>query len=892
MSDPSTVGSGQALQRLTAALADRYTIERELGAGGMATVYLAQDLKHDRRVAVKVLRPELAAVIGAERFLAEIKTTANLQHPHILPLFDSGAVDGTVFYVMPFVEGESLRDRMTREKQLPIDDALRIAREVADALAYAHQHGVIHRDIKPENILLHGGHALVADFGIALAASKTGGTRMTETGMSLGTPQYMSPEQAMGERELDARTDIYALGCVTYEMLTGEPPFSGPTAQAIVAKVMTEKPAGITVRRDRVPAHVEDAVLTALEKLPADRFESASAFASALNNPDFALATRGRGTAAASRAARPLAWTAVAVAIVMTAAFAYSVLRPGRVAPEAPVRFVLAQLPNEAQFENAALGISSDGRLIAYLALDGGVTRVYRRYLADVTAAAVPGTDGAMELAVSPDGRSLAFMGADERLTIVPMEGGRSRTLIKTTAPAGMGWSARHGLVLGMPGFSRDVWGLSMLPETGDTSLTILTRPKPTAMNHDPVVLSDGETVLFVSIPLDTTQFAVAGRPTFRLATGSIAAGKWATTKLPVDAIAGVADNILVYIEDGALMAVPFDLTSRQPVGQPVRVNNAPAGVREAAMAANGTLAMRVRPDQYQLALVNEQGEGGALLPDTIQYLVPRVSPDGKRAALSMPVRGSADGVWVLNLADKTRSRLGFSPATGLDWTRDGKRIVASSFRDASWQAADRSDSAKALLQFPGVPVWAVTLTPDGSAVAVVTGFKKGGYDVLLRKTSGDTATIPLVATSANEYAPRFSPDGRWLAYTSDDTGRPEVYVQPFPGPGARLAVSTAGGNQAVWGGDSRRLFYRVGNAFMAADLSATGGALAVAGRRKLFEGSYYGADATQTSATYDVMPDGHSFLVARALGSGVSEIVVWTGWLQELRAQVSRRTP
>ncbi|HEY4101160.1 MAG TPA: serine/threonine-protein kinase, partial [Gemmatimonadales bacterium] len=198
---------------LRAALADRYTIEGELGQGGMATVYLAHDVKHDRKVAIKVLRPELAAVIGAERFLAEIKTTANLQHPHILSLFDSGTVDGTVFYVMPFVDGESLRDRLTREKQLPVDDALRIAREVADALEYAHHHGVIHRDIKPENILLHGGHALVADFGIALAASKTGGARMTETGMSLGTPQYMSPEQAMGERELDARTDVYALGC-------------------------------------------------------------------------------------------------------------------------------------------------------------------------------------------------------------------------------------------------------------------------------------------------------------------------------------------------------------------------------------------------------------------------------------------------------------------------------------------------------------------------------------------------------------------------------------------------------------------------------------------------------------------------------------------------------
>ncbi|MEE8360533.1 MAG: serine/threonine-protein kinase, partial [Gemmatimonadales bacterium] len=249
------------LDRLTHALSDRYTIEGELGAGGMATVYLAHDLKHDRKVAVKVLRPELAAVIGAERFLSEIKTTANLQHPHILPLHDSGEADSFLYYVMPYVEGESLRDRLDREKQLPVEDAVRLASEVASALDYAHRHDVIHRDIKPENILLLDGSALVADFGIALAASKAGGTRMTETGMSLGTPHYMSPEQAMGDRELTPRSDVYALGATLYEMLSGEPPFSGPTAQAIVAKVMTDDPRPLTELRRSVPMSVNAAVL-------------------------------------------------------------------------------------------------------------------------------------------------------------------------------------------------------------------------------------------------------------------------------------------------------------------------------------------------------------------------------------------------------------------------------------------------------------------------------------------------------------------------------------------------------------------------------------------------------------------------------------------------------
>src|SRR6187549_1037567 len=280
--------------RLTSALADRYRIQRELGQGGMATVYLAQDLKHDRKVAIKVLRPELAAVIGAERFLREIKTIANLQHPHILGLIDSGEVHGTAYYVMPFVEGESLRDRLTREKQLPIADAVRLATQVAGALDYAHRHGVIHRDIKPENVMLHDGSALVADFGIALAVSSAGGgSRMTETGMSLGTPHYMSPEQAMGEREITARSDVYALGAMTYEMLVGEPPFTGPTAQAIVAKVMTADPASLTGQRKTIPLHVEATVFTALQKLPADRFATAAEFAAALANPTTTMARTG-----------------------------------------------------------------------------------------------------------------------------------------------------------------------------------------------------------------------------------------------------------------------------------------------------------------------------------------------------------------------------------------------------------------------------------------------------------------------------------------------------------------------------------------------------------------------------------------------------------------------
>ncbi len=268
--------------RLQAALAHRYTIERELGAGGMATVYLARDLKHDRDVALKVLRPELAAVLGAERFLQEIHISARLDHPHILTLIDSGECDGFVWYVLPYVRGESLREKLTREKQLSIEEAVRIATQVASALDYAHRHGVVHRDIKPDNILLHEGEAVVADFGIALAVREAGGPRLTESGLSLGTPQYMSPEQATGGRELDARSDVYSLAAVVYEMLAGEPPHTGPTAQAVIAKLLTERPTRIRTVRDTVPEGIDTAVAKALAKVPADRFGGAAEFATAL----------------------------------------------------------------------------------------------------------------------------------------------------------------------------------------------------------------------------------------------------------------------------------------------------------------------------------------------------------------------------------------------------------------------------------------------------------------------------------------------------------------------------------------------------------------------------------------------------------------------------------
>jgi serine/threonine-protein kinase len=314
------------MERLKAALADRYTLEKELGRGGMATVYLARDLKHERPVALKVLRPELGAVLGADRFLREIRLTATLQHPHILPLLDSGEAAGQFYYVMPYVEGESLRQRLEREGQLPLDEAFRLTREVAEALDYAHDKGIIHRDIKPENLLLSRGHALVADFGIALAVTQAGGGRLTETGLSLGTPAYMSPEQAMAQPRLDGRTDQYSLASVLYEMLAGEPPYTGSTAQAIIAKRLSEPVPRLGTLR-QVPAGLEAAVTRALAKSPADRFPSTGEFTSALERP---AGPRGRETK--RRVGLPLG---AVVMLLLLGAVAWIIRRPAP--PEAMV---------------------------------------------------------------------------------------------------------------------------------------------------------------------------------------------------------------------------------------------------------------------------------------------------------------------------------------------------------------------------------------------------------------------------------------------------------------------------------------------------------------------------------------------------------------------------
>jgi serine/threonine-protein kinase len=540
-------------ERLNTALAGRYRIERHLGAGGMATVFLAEDLKHKRKVALKVLKPELAAVLGAERFVQEITTTASLQHPHILALFDSGTADGFLFYVMPWIQGETLREKLNRETQLGVDEAVRIAREVLDALEYAHQHGIVHRDIKPENILLHGGHAMVADFGIALAVSAAAGGRMTETGLSLGTPHYMSPEQATAEKEITARSDVYSLGAVLYEMLTGQPPHLGGSAQQIIMRIITDTPRPVSEIRKSVPQNVAVAVSKALEKLPADRFESAKAFSDALANPAYMNAAF-TGTAptpvlASPQRARDLVLVGILVAAVAVSATWWLSTRH----TEAPlaVHFAFSTAPSQPLGNTLGLtvALSPNGQVVVYATADStGHQRLFKRALDDLGQQPIAGTDAATFPFFSPDGRWLGFFDGFQ-LKKIPVDGGTATPLADLPGIFGASWGPA-GIVASTNG------KLVLVPSGGGTPVP-LTRGDSTA-GYWPMVLPDGKAVVYATTPTGTAQLAVA----------VLSTGRVVDLGLPGRAPVGVVGGELIFQRaDAALMAIPFDVGARRVTG-------------------------------------------------------------------------------------------------------------------------------------------------------------------------------------------------------------------------------------------------------------------------------------------------------------------------------------
>jgi Tol biopolymer transport system component/tRNA A-37 threonylcarbamoyl transferase component Bud32 len=868
------------LSTLRAGLADRYRIDREVGAGGMATVYVAHDIRHDRRVALKVLKPELAAVLGAERFLSEIRTTANLQHPHILALFDSGKVEGTVFYVMPYVEGESLRDRLSREKQLPIDDALRIAREVGEALHHAHTHGVIHRDIKPENILLQSGHAMVADFGIALAAANTGGSRMTETGMSLGTPTYMSPEQAMGERSLDARTDVYALGCVLYEMLVGDAPFTGSTAQAIVAKVLTERPAPIIARRDRVPEHVEEAVLTALEKLPADRFASAAEFVNAIGSGDALTPTGTRARSAQRRAARAVLSPGVVARVAGIAAVALAAgwLWGRASAPEtgaAPSRLAIVAGIGGSAFSGISrtVDISSDGQTIVYSTTDeNGGTRVMVRRLDGRDAIELPNSSGVVHLRLSRDGTQLYGSLTGSTMSRVSLAGGTWVPVPSIEATSFL-VPAANGVFYWTPQSSVNV--PHRVDASGRDSVIAARGIAPTQE------LPDREHVLAInfgsaSLSGDPVVFNARSGAVKQLFDGDIVELRYAS-------------GYLVYVRaDNVMLAQRFDLRRLEVVGEPVElaadVQVSGVGFAQMSVSDNGTVVY-LPGSVSELVRVNRNGNATAFVPELMRFHSPRYSPDGRQLLMDI-VRADGRDVWLLGVQSGSLSRVTFA-ADGHDpvWTRDGRGLLflAGSNERIDIHRTPLGTTARPAV-WPTDAVLSYTGTPlaNGDLLTTVPGQRGRGLDIVRLRPDGTLDS--LVNTEADESYPVPSPDGRWLAFVSDQSGRYELYLRSLVGDDVQLQISTDGATEPVWARSGRELFYRRQHARGADMMVATlrfDPAPQVTASQRLFDVSAF--TTGQPHANYDVSPDGQSFAFIRR--SGADQVVV----LQNV-AELARR--
>jgi serine/threonine-protein kinase len=868
MSDPIT--------RLNAALEGRYRIERELGEGGMATVYLADDVKHERKVALKVLKPELAAVVGAERFLAEIKTTANLQHPHILPLFDSGEADGFLFYVMPYVEGESLRERLDREKQLGVDDALALTAKLCDALDYAHSEGVIHRDIKPANILLSKrGEPLVADFGIALAVAHAGGGRITETGLSLGTPHYMSPEQATGDSEVDPRSDVYALACVVYEMLAGEPPFSASTTPAILAKILTMDAPSITMVRRTVPQNVSAALAKALEKLPADRFTTVAEFGAALADLGFSYAARARATTgaesnrAARTPARPTPWmrdvrsvAALGVGLVVSAFAAWGWLASPETPEPGVVTRTVLPTPGAAHW----VAVSPDGRWLMTMLEDGGL-RV--REAADPEWRRLPNVgrvSRSRASVFSPDGAWVLIQG-DEDLLRVPTSGGPAQPLSDSWHGD---WGDEDMIVYGLGG-SGSVYRVA-------------------ALGGEPELLFSSDSLSFRS-----SRLLPGGRGV--LLTTAVSGDRLSSRLLVYDAESGEIRELLVAVTDaqyvstghliyshasGALMGVPFDLQSLRVTGSPVTLVSELAlsavGLGRFSISETGTLIYGVDRSEEQDALVwlEEGGRDVAVPIEPPTAANPAVSPDGA----SIAYEGDRQ-IWIHDIARGTDRQFTFGAADAHPiWSPDGRYLYfVSEAGDGRTgvmrRVVDGSSEPEAVLEIADIQAL-TSMSPDGRWL--VYQELGAGRDIMLLDLEAEAGTppVPYMRTDAQEIEGTVSPDGRYLAYLAGGS----IFVRGFPEPSGLWRV--ADGREPVWAPDGRALFFSGFGGVQRVDIE-TEPSFSVGSPYDVVPGVVLQGGA---GISWDAHPDGDRFVASRPSVRGTGDVTFYivTNWFTELR--------
>ena len=882
---------GAMVDRLNAALEGRYRIERKLGEGGMATVFLAEDLKHHRKVAVKLLKPELAAVVGAERFLTEIETTANLQHPHILPLYDSGEADSFLFYVMPYVEGENLREKLDRERQLPVDDAVRIAKAVASGLDYAHRQGVVHRDIKPANILLQDGEPVIADFGIALAIQEAGGGRLTETGLSLGTPYYMSPEQATADRDPDARSDVYSLGCVLYEMLTGEPPFTGSSAQSVLGKILTADAVAPRQLRSTIPAHVEAAVLRSLAKVPADRFGSAAELARALDEGGAvaypqaaggAPGTAGEPNGARSPRAAWMPWTVAALALLTLVLVTTLGGGPdsGRDASAGTLRAVL-ELPDESFLDGTRIAISDDGSMVVARTLHEGRPVLMARPIDALEFGPVGGTTMADQQFLSPDGQTLAFRAAGE-MRRVPVAGGPAITMDPEGAWAGGDWT-EDGAVIYTRSYRSGLWRIA----AGGGEPERLTDPMEDELGHWwPQVLPGGEHVLFTAFrtPISASRISVLSLETGER-TEVFEGGVHARY---------VPTGHLLYARGDALYAIPFDLESLSVDGEGVVVIDDLAMEHSSGMGAydiadNGTLVYIPASElnaPSELVWVDRAGRETPVFADSGLIMTPALAPDGRTVAFATMEPGEAEDVWTVDLVRGTRTRItsGGGADFGPIWSPDGETVVFTSEQpvfDLHQRRAGGGAPASPLVT-SSYDKYVADFTPDGQLLYTVSDEASPEIWRVVPDGSGDPERFFAPTGGADQAA--VSPNGRWLAYTSPESGRMQVYLSPYDDPsGARRQVSIEGGVGPRWSRDGREVVYQNGGSMLAVSVDPESGDL---GRpEQLFDGPYLDPVINYTR-NYDVTPDGARFLmVKRSREHAPRRVVVVTGFFDELRA-------
>ncbi|HSM03480.1 MAG TPA: protein kinase [Longimicrobiales bacterium] len=799
------------MDRLNAALSDRYHIEREVGEGGMATVYLARDLRHDRMVALKVLKPELAAVMGSERFLTEIQTTARLQHPHILPLFDSGSADGQLFYVMPYVEGESLRERLDREKQLPVEEAVAIASKVAGALQAAHDQGIVHRDIKPANILLANGEPRVADFGIALAVQQAGGGRLTETGLSLGTPYYMSPEQATGDRDPDQRSDIYALACVLYEMLTGEPPFTGGTAQAVLGRILTGEPQSPTTIRRSIPVHVEDAILFGLEKLPADRPDSADRFREALAGQGAsrqgASRNRGRSTAQSGPSRRTMA---LLLAVPVVALVAGWLVGRQQSSPDPGARDIGLPWnePLSGIHVSRTFSVSADGRFAVYLARPDSVTRVYHLDVETGEVRPVAGTDGAQSRpVVSPDQRRVAFISGGQ-LRSAAIAGGDVATLVPAEGVMGIRWMP-DGTLLYAENDGRRLRRLD--PVRGPV------RDQLTDYCLFPSLL-EGERILCGG-GADKYAYVITPERGYResaLLQHRDPEGE-GMVRLRGSDFRVVDDDYLVYTSlDGTLMATRFLDREALEVAPPVPtvsgVRRQPyTGAGDYDLTADGALLYAPGPNMEVGPIVKALPDGTmeTFRGAPAAHLRFSVSPDGRRMA------SAVDGLQeqelrIYDLRSGEYETVATATYVGHPlWSPDGRRLVFTEVDGPPWEE-------RILVYEPnrtGAPRIVRRGANEGSNPSVFIGPDSvlvgvgavSGMESYILELTGDSARTHRLGVQAIFIS--LSPDRRWLVY--EQHGQSGAVLENWPDRDRRWSIM-AGAMELQWTADTTLIAYSV----------------------------------------------------------------------------------